>query len=68
MIKKNGLSDKEYEFARKEADIIIEHPHPNIITCMEYFEESIDNSTHFIILFEYCPVSFQIKFDFIRKF
>lgn len=56
MIKKAFFTDGNYEKAKLEARIIIEHPHPHIVKCFDDFEQIFGPDRYYIILFEYLEV------------
>lgn len=56
MIKKALFTDENYNKAKQEARIIIEHPHPHIVKCFDDFEQIFGPDRYYIILFEYLEV------------
>ncbi len=53
---KSRFSQNEYECAKREANILIEHPNRYFIKCEGFFEEIFKGNRCFMILYEYCPV------------
>lgn len=53
----NLLSEYEHKCAIKEAKILKEQKHPNVVECFDIFEDSFGGSQCLMILLEYCPVN-----------